>query len=117
MSYGIQEGIGELEQKLKAERAIAERFPDAVLDRLCDGNQVWVSESATDHTTDLHIAYVPPTERNSTQTIIVYTYLTVEGMRVFARPGIASGHHLVWLDDLRKKHPEAYKARVETARK
>ena len=116
MSYSIQSGIHELEEKLRAERVIAERFPDAVLETLCDGNRVWMSESAAVHTTDLYLAHSPKAETGA-QHITVYTYLTVEKMRVFARPsGYIDKVHYVWLDELKTKHPEAYTAMVNAAR-
>jgi hypothetical protein len=118
---GIQTGIEELERKLVAERAIAERFPDARLYEMVNGDAVWMSESASEHTTD--VALITTEEYRDWErdhgrpriSITVLAYLTIEGMRVYAEPGMTS-HHLVWLSHLKEKQPEVYKALVEAAR-
>lgn len=107
MSYSIQEGVQDAEKRVQAERAIAERFPDAYLsERNC-----WVSPSAVEHVTDIEIVAVS-VEKGA----VVYTYLMVEGMRVYAplnQGGVA--HHLVFLHKLKEERPEAYKALVDVA--
>lgn len=115
MPTGIQSGIEELEEKLKAERAIAERFPDAILGNRADGTQIWWSESAAPYVTDVEIFPVSGEKDARSPTLMVYTYLTIEGMRVYARPSYPA-YSLVWLDAMKRKHPEAYKAMVAEAK-
>jgi hypothetical protein len=72
MAYSIREGVEDREKQLQAERAIAERFPDATLWDRVRGEAVWASESAIPHVTDIDL--VPDDKGN----IHVYTYLMVE---------------------------------------
>ncbi len=114
MTYSIQEGISDLEKKLAAERAIAERFPDAYLGDRADGVQIWWSEDAAPHVTDIEIVHVKSDYASHLQTILIYPYLSVEGMRVYSRATMPTYHH-VWLESLKKQHPEAYNLMVAAA--
>jgi hypothetical protein len=96
--------------RLRAESAIAERFPDVTLHERTDGKYVWMSDSIREHATDVEL--VPPPAAGRFPTILAYPYVLVEGMRVYAPPI----EHLVWLRDLKDKHPEAYRAVVAAAR-
>lgn len=96
-SYSIQTGIEELEQKLRAERVIAERFPDALLENVA-GGQVWVSASLGSEATDFEIF----------QDMYFRAYVTIEGMRVYQ----SSWHPMYFYslrEKLKKEHPEVYK--------
>ena len=120
MPTSIAEGVQESEGRLKAEKAIAKRFPDAIL-REVAGDYVWMAESAVEHVTDFTIIAgesYSDWERNRGKPRVyveVYSYLTVEGMRVYAPPG-SNSHHLVWIRHLKDKHPEVYKVLVATAK-
>ena len=124
MPTSINEGLRELEEKIKAERAIAEKFPDAYLHELIDGRYMWVSRLAREHVTDVDLIYAAVYRDRDWESrrgqprieCAAYTYLTIEGMRVYAEPSFGSGSTLVLLADLKKKHPEAYKALVDLAR-
>jgi hypothetical protein len=97
MSYSIHAGIEELEQKLRAERIIAERFPDAKLEKVGNG-QVWVSASLGSEATDFEIF----------EDKYYRAYVTIEGMRVYR-----SIWHRTYFralhETLKKEHPEVYK--------
>ena len=109
MSYSIQEGVEDAKRRLKAEEAIAEKFPDARLGDLASNRSVWLSESACPHVTDIELVV------GAKNDIYIYPYLTVEGMRVYAR-GNWDMTHYTWLEAI-KKHPDAYKILVDIARK
>jgi len=113
MSYSISSGIQELEEKLESERAIAKRFPDAILEKRVDGSQVWMAESAKGQTTDIELIPSSPAKDRSypSHEILIYSYLTVEKMRVYAREYIPTAHY-VWLETLKTRHPDIYKALV-----
>lgn len=110
MPVSIREGVEMQEARLKAERAIDERFPDVTLHERADGKFVWMGDSVRDHATDVEL--VPPPTSGRFPTILAYPYMTVEGMRVYAPPV----EHLVWLRDLKDKYPEAYKTAVTAAK-
>jgi hypothetical protein len=109
MSYSIREGVEDAEKRLRAERAIAERFPDARLGDQINKDRVWMSESAGPHVTDIELV---PDDKGS---FVVYTYLTVEGMRVYAYATMGPAYGLVWLHTLRDNCPDAYRTMVDVA--
>jgi hypothetical protein len=108
VSYSIQDGISSNEEKLKAARLIADRFPDTYLWTVSPGNSMWVSPSAAEHVTDIDFDVI-----SAEKGAVVYTYLTVEGTRVYAPPIYSMVHHVVLLHRLKKERPEVYKALVE----
>jgi len=111
MSYSIQEGVTDAEKRLQAERLIAERFPDAYLWSLAgSGDRVWTSPSAAEHVTDIDIVPISP-EKGA----VVYMYLLVDGMRVYAPLSAGVEHHAVLLHRLKGERPETYKALVDFA--
>jgi hypothetical protein len=105
----IQDGIKELETKLHAEKAIASRFPDAVLRDLGNDTSGWMSDAAQEHVTDIEIV------SGSNRTAYVWSYLTVGGMRVYAnRMDLPYLYTLV--AKVKNDHPAVYKALVDVAR-
>lgn len=98
MTYSIREGIEELRGKLKAEEAIAERYPDAYLGELPDGTKVWVSEAVKPNDVLLVVgkedAFFCPFEM-------------ISGMRVHTTPWHTKRAGIFFLD-LREKHRELH---------
>lgn len=109
MSYSISEGVEDAEKRLKAERAIAERFPDARLGDRLNKDRVWMSESAGPHVTDIDLV------SDGKDGFLVYTYLIVEGMRLYAYPAMGPCYGLVWQHTLRDNLPDVYKTMVDVA--
>ena len=107
----IREDIGDSEKRLIAKRVIAERFPDAVLQDIGNGDFAWMADSAIGHTTDIDFYRNPKPDLSD---LIVTTYLSVEGLRVYAP--VRTGYWRVWLKEIKEKHPEVYQTMVETAR-
>jgi hypothetical protein len=114
MAYSIQEGIRELEEKLVSERAILERFPDATLESLADGSQVWAAEAVKEMCTDIHLTSVPGPNR---PTINIYPYLTVGKMRVYAKDRLQWNPLLdyVWIDRMKREFPQVYEQLVKAS--
>lgn len=109
MGTSIREGISDLERRLKAELAIAERFPDAYLRDVGDST-FWMSANAAPHTTHIDLVQMPKRDG-----VYVYTYLLVEDMRVYAEQ-CGTTYAGVWLDVLREEHPEVFATMLSRAR-
>ena len=109
MPIHIHEDIRTLEERLRAEKAIAERFPDASLGVLPDGNRAWMSDAAQDAATDFEV------RASSDKTPYVLSYVMVEGLRVYARNWPT--HIFSFLETVKHHHAEAYKILVNLAAK
>lgn len=103
MPYSIREGVEDSHKRLVAEKAIAERYPDAVLDDLPDGRRVWSSVKATTDTNDFDIVL----SKDKADTTFC-PFLEVEGMRVYGDPWKWKASITV-LHEIRKNHPDLQK--------
>ena len=97
------------ERRLAGQRAIAERFPDARMGDQINNDRVWMSESAAPHVTDIELV------SDGKGGVEVYTYLVVEGMRVYAFARMGPAYGAVWQGTLRDKFPDVYKTMVDVA--
>lgn len=83
MPYSIREGVRDSERRLKAEREILERYPDATLETLPDGKtSAWVSEAV--EATSFTIV-VPNQDTAFGSTIYFCPYTEIEEMKIFTK--------------------------------
>jgi len=113
MSTSIDTFIGELEQRLKDARLVQEKFPDAKIDRLPDGRQVYLSKSA------LEVAdRVEFIREDSFPSAVTYIQLQdgFPALRVYADHDHLHDIAPSLLERLRKDSPEAYAVLVRLAK-
>lgn len=101
MSYNIQEGVEDARKQLRAEEAIAERYPDATLDSLPDGRRVWVSPNAAKDATSFDLVH------GKEGPVVLCPYIEVEGMRVYTDHWKWQ-HAITLLHDVQKRHPKLH---------
>jgi hypothetical protein len=104
MSYSVQEGLEASRVKVETMTAIAEKFPNAYLGDLPNGERVWMSDQGVEPD-DFLIAAT----KNGDPYLCPFVH--VKGGAVFCDLGRAC-HATAFFQELAKRKPELHKALV-----
>lgn len=78
MSYSIREGVDDARKRLSTFQAIAKKYPDATMQDLPSGDQVWMSASASKDVTGLMAV------ADKSGQVFLCPFVEVAGSRVYS---------------------------------